>query len=600
MHKYDYLICGFGNSALGCIIGILENPQNSKILVLEKMSETDFFSNEVFTTKEAITLCRNDKTETLTTMQNETNRWNYSNILGLPSEYEAREFNKMETHLDDLNKKYQFVEATPDTLDPYIYHNFQNNHASQTMLLSRSSWDMLNRITFKDQIKSYIQKGALTVMFDCLVDTIQFEKENSGRMEASSLIAFKSSNFGTIKKKFDLYGFNENNLILSCGSASTIEILHKSGVGRANILKRNNIKINIENENIGCNLILNPYVETYYKEKPKNHFFIPNIETLLSCIERLFFVQLFIGLISYFLYNLIYTTILVSNAIYKIPLFVLLASLDSFFFFIFRSNNFMVFGYLAGFIYTSILFAIDSRYYVRFVPFFFVYWSAYYIFFVIYTARYYTLIGNRLKEISFHAAKIYNLSTILSFYKKDNYDEIIRSTDGYVYLFLNFLYKLFYYVLKGNWWIYRSWFIVRIEIFKHTYNAKYNWCNEKKQFIICTDFFENKNEKKMAGSFYYYEKLIENMYMSQKHSIYAPIYSKKSNLKSIKDNTKFSGLVVGSCATGKVVRMNKKLIGSTNVYITGLQTVNPRTIKKTINTTLSLLDGYMFAQDYLQ
>lgn len=592
--NYEYIICGFGNSTLGCILGLVGKRSSSKILVIEQMTEKDFFSNEHLTYKEDIIFQHNNATngENLEFVHDAINKkremWDYANIIGLSREYTKNDLKVLNKNMKELDKKYQFDHSDAFNMHPFIEKNFQEYRKTKkgAVIKASNEWDMFDKPTFMDAVKYFVRVGVLEIVFECKVERIVFRGNKAEEIEAV--------------QHGELCRWNiPSKLVLGCGTKSCAELLFKSGVGERHALNRNNVTVNIENNEIGKNIVLNPYVETFYRETQSKHFFISKIEFILAAIEKMVFIQILIGIASYFLYNLLYTEIAVSAVKYKVFLFIVLAASDSFFLFVFRWNNFMIVGYLLGFLYIAILFVIDSRYYVRYFPFFLLYWASYYVFYLIYVYGYYKYVGSLLNYVSKNTFKIYSRYCIFSFYRRDKYEKIIRSGNGLMYKLLNYVYYIVYYYLWTKIWMYKDLFIVKIELYQHSYDARYIWSDQDCSFLLCTDFFKGNSTHKLTNAFRFYEEFIKDMFISQKYSIYDKTISKKANEKSVANNMVFGGYIAGSCGVGKVVeKTTQKLIGSSNVHIIGLPTLSlGQYKKKTLNNTISLLNGYGFANN---
>jgi choline dehydrogenase-like flavoprotein len=588
--NYEYIICGFGNSTLGCILGIVEKHPRSRILVIEKMSEEEFFSDKSQIKRENVIFMQNspnnsEKVQKVKEfIEKKNDKWKYSNIIGLEQEYNEKDWYEHQKALDSLNKKYKFDCCNPTNTEQLIEQNFQQYQKSKvTLVKSCNRWNDSLKDNFVDTIKHLIKEDMLEIVFEATAERIVFNK-----YKAEKLIVSKDG----IVENYII----PDDLILGCGSRTCTELLFMSGIGEKELLTKNGVEVVIENDSIGKNLILNPYAELYYREQPKNHFFISQIEFILNALERLIFTQILIGVASYFLYNLLYTNIAISDYKYKILSFILLAGFDSFFLFVFRWNNYMIVGYLLGFCYVFALFVIDSRYYVRSIYYFFLYWGAYYVFYLFFVFGYYRYVGSRLNFSSKNALNIYTNQTILSFYKNETYDRIIRSGRGTMYKFLNILFYITYYYLWTRIWVYKELFVVRVELYHHKYNAFYRFQSNRGRFVLCTDLIKRGAIQKIARSFPLYEYFIKDTYISQKYAIYDTTTSKKSNIKSVSNNAIIGGQVASACAVGKVVDNNQKLKGSDNVYIVGLPTLSMKEHgKTTLNTTISLLNGYIFS-----
>lgn len=599
MKTFNYVICGFGNSTLGFIIGLLEKNPNVNILVLEELSEENFYKDNIVISKEDMFLQYNDngniekESFAIDNITKKNNRWNYGTIIGLEKEYEKSYWKQSIDSLENITQKYHFVLSDSSNTDSLIEENYREIQKKKGIVLLKSTEQFvsLNKKTFEETISIYIKSGSLEILFERKADRIVFgKKQRAKRLEV------------LYRENKEEYIVNEK-LILGCGSKAVTDLLFKSGVGDKELMEKYGVDTVIENSEVGKNLIINPYIEVFYREQPKKHFFISQVEFFLSALEYLVFLQILIGIASCFFYNFLYTEIVISSTHLKILLFILLAGLDSFFLFVFRWNNFMIFGYLLGFLYIIALFFVNSQYYIRYWFYFLLYWVSYYVFYVIWTTGYFKYVGSRLTYASKEALKIYTSSSILSFYKKEEYERILRSGNSSFYRCLNFIYAIVYYYLWAKLWMYKELFIVRIETYVHNYSAFYRWSPEARRFILSTDFFRKYKADKSIYTLDIHEAFIRNMFISQKYAIYDTTASKKYNRRNVMDNVMFSGQVAGACAIEKVVEnKTQKLVVSSqnesNTHIIGMPVFRLENGKrKTLNNTISLLNGYIIAKN---
>ena len=618
--EFDYIIIGFGNSALGFIIGKLESNKNLRILVIEEKNEHDLFDEDFITNRrkiyfgKTIKQKKNIKKETPIEHRNiitkdvkkRNNLWTYSNIIGHKDEYPQGikrnmfNYNNMQRNLITLNQSYHF-ENFDDGAETNILENYENvikikeNKEKYNVLTSKYSYD--NKKTFKDKILEFIRDGNLVIKYGRraflikISDTVDISGNKKG-------IKIKYLN----KKKNHISEYNFSKLVLACGNFGVPEILWNSGIGNEEGLKENNIPIKIENKNIGKNIYLSMYVERYFREDLKKYPLISKMDSYFCYFDKFIILQFILGILLSFLNNSLYNDVLVLHISTKFLLFILLASFESFTIFIFRRNSYISFGCLVGIIIIIINYLDTFFNILKSWQYLVVYYVSCYIFFYLYIYIYYAIIQSNFSNLTKDIIKIYSKYSIFSFYKKKKYiNDISIKKESIFYDIYDTFFSFFCLYIGITYWCFKDLFITRIETYSNKKKTEYYFSKKIGKWILTSNSMTGKGINNLLKSFGEYYEFIKSLYICESYSRYDDTISNKLNKNSIINNIVIGNEITGSCVSGKnwknsVVSKNDLLLfGSNNIFIIGNPIINSH-IKSTLTNTKSLLVGYIFSK----